>query len=140
MSTPQQQELTRTLEMVQRRAAQYVLRSYRKQASVTDMLHTLKWDTLEQRRLKARAVMTYRIVHKQVRILSDQFIPSTATTRGHSSKFRQIVARTNYYKATFFPSAIPIWSSLSQTIVSSATLDDFKDKIEDIQLETKQLI
>ena len=134
--SPHQQELIKAVDMVQRRAARYVLRSYRKQASVTDMLHTLKWDTLEQRRLKARVVMTYRIVHNQVRIPSDQFIPSTTTTRGHSSKFRQIVTRTNYYKATFFPSAIPLWNSLSSAIVSSPTLDDFKDKIKDINLKT----
>ena len=82
--------------------------------------------------------MTNRIVHNQVRIAGDQFIPSTAIARGHSSKFRQIAARTNYYKATFFPSAIPLWNSLSSAIVSSATLDEFKDKIKDFRLEPKQ--
>ena len=39
--------------------------------SPTDMLQTLKWETLEQRQLKPLVVMGYRIVHGLVGIPSD---------------------------------------------------------------------
>ena len=85
--SPHQKELKYVLEMVQRRAARYVLHRHQRLDSVDDMLRRLKWDTLEQRRLKARAVMGYRIVHGLVMIPADQLIPTTVNTRGHAMKF-----------------------------------------------------
>ena len=49
------------LEMVQHRAARYVLNCYERSASVTEMLKQLDWETLELRRKKARLIMLYKI-------------------------------------------------------------------------------
>ena len=84
-----------------------------------DMLNTLSWETLEERRLKARVTMGYRIIHGLVKIPDTQLIPVTVNTRGNTMKFKQIAARTNYYKSTFFPAMIPLWNSLPATIVSA---------------------
>ena len=103
--------------------------------SVTDMLSTLKWESLKQRRQKARVVMAYRILHGLVMIPDDQLFPITVHTRGHSLKFRHLPARTNYYKHTFFPSVIPLWNSLLETAASASTLDDFRLKLADVHLD-----
>ena len=58
--------LESSLQEVQRCEARFVLHRYERKASVTDMFLELKWDTLEQRRLKARTVMMLRILHNLV--------------------------------------------------------------------------
>ena len=44
-------------------------------------------DSLEQRRLKVLVVMAYQIVHDLVKTPSDQFIPTTSSTRMHDIIF-----------------------------------------------------
>ena len=132
--SPHQKDPKYTIERVQRRAARYVTRRYERTDSVTDMLQQLKWDTLEQRRLKARVTMGYRVVHRLVKISDAQLIPTTVCTRGHKQKFKQLPARTNYYKHTFFPSVIPLWNALPDTVASASSLDEFKAKLADVQL------
>ena len=136
--SPHQKELVHNLEMVQRRAARYVMHLYQRTESVTDMLKVLKWETLEQRRLKARVTMGYRIVHGLVMIPANQLVPALDITRGHDRKYQQISARTNYYKGTFFPSFIPLWNSLPQSVASATTLEGFKKKLADVQLHNPQ--
>ena len=92
--------------MVQRHAARYCLHAYTKMESVTAMLQKLKWETLEQRRLKARVVMGYRIVNDLIMIPKDQLIPNTTSTRGHHMKFHKIYAKRNY-SVTRTPSSLP---------------------------------
>ena len=46
---PHQKKYVNQLEMVQRRAASYVLNRYHNRSSVTDMLNHLKWETLAHR-------------------------------------------------------------------------------------------
>ena len=48
------------VEMIQRRAARWVLRRYDRLDSVTDMLSSLKWRSLELRRSDARLCMLYK--------------------------------------------------------------------------------
>ena len=56
------------LEMVQRRAARYVLHHYERTASVKEMLEQLNWETLELRRRKARLTMLYKMLYNLVEI------------------------------------------------------------------------
>ena len=65
------------LEKVQLQAARYVLHEYGEGKSPTNMIHRVKWESIEQRRLTARVVMAYRIVHKLVKIPCDQFITNS---------------------------------------------------------------
>jgi hypothetical protein len=52
----------------QRRAARYACNRHHNTSSVTDMLQTLTWHTLQQRRLKAKLIMFYKIVHHIVAV------------------------------------------------------------------------
>ena len=56
------------IEMVQRRAARWVLGDYSPYSSVSDMLGRLGWRTLEQRRADSRLVLFYKIVHGYVAV------------------------------------------------------------------------
>ena len=64
----------KALEMVQRRAARYVLNRHDRFASVTDMISELKWETLEERRTKQRLAMFYKIHHGLVAVDKDKYI------------------------------------------------------------------
>ena len=123
------------LEKVQWRAARYVLHEYGEGTSPTSMIHRLKWESLEQRRLKACVIMAYRIVHKLVKIPSDQFVPTASSTRRHDMRFHRIYNKTNYYKYSFFPSVIKLWNALPSSVVSASTLEDFKEKLADVHLK-----
>ena len=131
---PHQKGLIQDVEKVQRRAARYVMSNYDQRASVTEMTKELGWETLEQRSMKARVTMCYRIIHQLVAIPSTQFIPTIVSTRGSHIKFIQIQARTNYYKYTFFPAVIPLWNSLPPTVAEAGSLEDFKKGLADVQL------
>ncbi|PIK34500.1 putative RNA-directed DNA polymerase from mobile element jockey-like [Apostichopus japonicus] len=60
---PHQKIHTESLEKVQRRAARFVKNEYSRFSSVSDMLKDLNWDTLENRRFKARLVTIYKETH-----------------------------------------------------------------------------
>ena len=65
------------IEMVQRRAARYACNRYHN----TDMLQTLTWPTLQQRRLKTKLVMFYKIVHHIVAVPTTILIPTDPRIR-----------------------------------------------------------
>ena len=61
------------LAMVQRRAAtwaRYTCNRYHNTSSVTEMLQTLNWPTLEKRRIRTRIILPYKIIHRS---FSDNF-------------------------------------------------------------------
>ena len=81
--SPHQKDLIKKIERTQRRAARYVSRRYERLDSVTAMLKELKWETLEQRRLKARVVLGYRVVHSLVECVAERSKASDLRARGH---------------------------------------------------------
>ena len=59
---------TSNIEKVQRRAARFVFNRYHNMSSPTDMIRQLEWESLEQRRRKARLTMFYKIQHGLVAV------------------------------------------------------------------------
>ena len=77
------------VEAVQRRAARFVTGDYRYNSSVTAMMESLSWETLQHRRQQACAIMMYRIVHAMVAIPASPHLQLLgAATRGHQYKYR----------------------------------------------------
>jgi len=75
----------KALEMVQRRAARFVSGKYCRQASVGAMLQSLGWETLQERRRQAKAVMIYKIINNLVAIDPSPFLHlQNNSTGGHS--------------------------------------------------------
>ena len=97
------------------------------------MMHRLQWETLENRRKKGRVTMLYKIWTDQVAIPSTKLVPTTRVTRGHSAKLQQLLAKKNYVQQSFFPSAIKLWNSLPDVVVSQPSIEDFKEKLKTVK-------
>ena len=93
---PYTQEQKQKLEMVQRRAARFVVRNYSRTASVTNMLVKLRWKTLEERRKNARLEI-YKIINNQVEIPMP-LQRNTYTHSENSETFRVPFAKHDFYK------------------------------------------
>jgi hypothetical protein len=78
---PHTAEHCNKIEMVQRRAARYACNRYHNTSSVTDMLQTLTWPSLQQRRLKTKLIMFYKIVHHIVAVPTTILIPTDPRIR-----------------------------------------------------------
>ena len=119
------------LEGVQRRAARFVTNDYNYTSSITAMMRALEWESLQQRRQEAKAVMMYRIVNSLVDIPPQHHLhqQGTAVTRGHQSRFMVPYSRTDTHRTAFFPSAIRLWNQLPESLVNASSLDVFKTGI-----------
>ncbi len=136
---PHFQNHQHNLEMVQRRAARWVCQQYDRKASVTKMLQTLSWETLEARRAKMRILMLYKIVHQLVAISSAQLTPrSTVARQNHPYTFVQLHAKQSYHLHSFYPWTIPLWNALPCSIMETSSLDAFKAQLAQLQLPPLQ--
>jgi len=118
------------LKTVQLRAARFISGNYRRQASVGAMLQSLGWETLQQRRRQAKAVMMYKIINNLVAIDSSPFLHLQNTaTRGHCMRFLQPHCRAQTLRESFFPTAIYTWNQLPATLVAMPTLEGFKTRV-----------
>ena len=127
---PHTVEQTSKIEMVQRRAARYVCNRYHNISSPTDMINTLNWPTLQERRTRTRLIMFYKIVHQIVAIPSAILIPSDSRTRkNHNYTFRHISTKKDTYKYSFFPYTITQWNLLPMQTVAVATVDTFREQL-----------
>ena len=115
------------IEMVQRRAARYACNRYHNTSSVNSMLTTLQWPTLQERRLKYRLTMFYKIVHQLIAIPTSILLPTDHRTRkNHDFTFRQMTVLKDSYKFSSFPYTIIQWNSLPANVVNATTLDAFR--------------
>ena len=92
------------------------------------MMKALEWEI--QRRQKVKAVVMYRIVNSLVDIPTEPHLhPQGAATRGHQSRFKIPVSRTDTHTTAFIPSGIRLWNQLPESIVNAPSLDVFKTGI-----------
>ena len=107
------------IEMVQRRAARYACNQYHNTSSVTDMIDNLNWPTLQQRRLKTKIIMFYKVVHQIIAVPSTILTPTDSRTRqAHPYTYRHLQASKDSYKYSFFPNTIIHWNHLPHNIVA----------------------
>ena len=126
------------LEMIQRRAVRYVLHRHHNTSSVTNMLQSLGWRSLADRRKDAKLCMLYKISNDLVGIPANKYlIPSnTVTRKQHSLSYVIPHSRCNYHLYSFFPNTIRLWNSLPQHIVNKNSLDSFKSNIQTFHYST----
>ena len=130
---PHTKENKEKIEKVQRRAARFVTNNYHQTSSVTEMINSLQWETLENRRTQANLIMYYRVSHRIIAIPYTYLPPSmpkTYSSRHHNKYAFQIPqCRINSFKFSFFPRTTPIWNALPNTVVSAITLENFKQEL-----------
>ena len=129
---PYEAKLIHQIEKVQRRAARFILNRYHNTSSVTDMVESLKWTSLERRRKNSRLAVFYKMTNNIIccEDLTSQLMPNTRSRRtGSTKQYRRLSPRTNYWGESFLPRTIRDWNDLPQTAVDAATLDTFVSRV-----------
>ena len=104
--------LRECVELFQRRAARFVTGRYGRHASVTDMLHELKWESLERRRRSFREALLKKFMEPVFAEDCREILlrPTYISRVDREDKIREIRARTEAYKKSFFPRTICDWN------------------------------
>ena len=104
------------------------MNNFNSYASVSEMIATLGWPTLEQRRKTLRTIMMYKTVNNLVEVPTDGIlIPSELRLRGHAKKFLQPQCRVSAFLYSFFPQGIQVWNHLPQELTESENLKLFRE-------------
>ena len=119
------------VEMIQRRATRFVLNRYHNTSSVGEMLQTLGWETLQERRAKCSVVFMYKILNQMIAVpATPYFVPAYDATRGlRVHKLLTVQGRTDYHRASYFVRVIPLWNRLPDDIAGAPSINTFKEKL-----------
>ena len=134
----------RSLEAVQRRAARWTLQNYSREASVTDMLNTLEWRPLQERRCINRLTMFYKTVHLKTACIIPQWFPPTthayASRASHQLQYGSPNTNSDTYRLSFFPRTVRTWNILPVDIVLSPSQDIFKNQLQQCFLDGRMFM
>ena len=128
---PHSQDQIMKLEMVQRRAARFTLGDYHPRHSVTQMLHSLNWQTLYERRAHLKVTMLYRIIHGLIAIPPEPpyIYPVTRSSGRRQGHYRQQLCRISSFQNSFFPSVTCLWNQLPTSATTAPSLEHFKRQL-----------
>ena len=115
------------IERVQPRAAHYVYNTYSRYSSVTAMLQSLDWETLESCRFNMRLCIIYKAYYNLAMFsLLDYATPVTVQTQGKNIKFILPHCGKDVFKHSFLPATLRGWNTLPQSAVEATSLELFK--------------
>ena len=127
------------VEKVQRTAARWTCRRWMHTSIVDDMLDELEWPSLETRREQSSLTVFYKIPSGTVSLDKDKYLtpaPNLRRTRAsHESRYTRYFAYSDVLKNSFFPRTIPMWNSLTSSVVTSKTIEEGKAQISIIGSE-----
>lgn len=120
--------------MVQRRAARFTTNRYHNTSSVTDMLSSLNWESLESRRQKLQLALLFKIINELVAIDPEPYLtPAKTMPRSpHTRRFLPYSTSTDSYRYSFFPRSIPLWNSLPASVAEAPSLVSFKSGLSNL--------
>ena len=109
------------IEMVQRRAARYVKRDYQRTTSVTSLLDSLHWQSLQDRRRNAHLLHFFKALHGYQglsQIVNDLPRPTRLTRSSCVDvvAFSQLPCRTDVFKFSFLPPTDIDWNFLDTEV------------------------
>ena len=99
---PTQESNKDKIKKVQRRAARFVLNSFRRKASVSEMLHALDWQSLNSQRQDQCLVLFYKIINGLASVETEDILMPELTpvqgriTASNSNTSRQIVINIGF--------------------------------------------
>ena len=117
------------IEIVRRRAARFVYKYYHF-VSISSILESLGWPTLQARRNYLKLILTYKILKTMITIPPNNFTPVSFNTRGYQSYFQCLQTTCDSYRFSFFPSAIRLWNCLPTDIASIDDFNEFNMKLQ----------
>jgi hypothetical protein len=117
-----------SLEMVQRRAARFVKRDYRRTTSASSLTDGLGWSTLSSRRKSSRLCSFYKAYNRLSPISLDHLVQPSRSTRSSvdGSCFLTLSSHTDVYKYSFFTRTIIDWNALSSDQRLKTSIDAFR--------------
>ena len=121
----------RQVEAVQRKAARFVTSDWGRYSSVTDMVKSLEWHTLQERRLVRRLSIFYQVLHGNTAVQLPNYVTQQNRPRPHPFQYSSIQASKLCYTDSFWPRTILSWNPLPLDIVSAKSVDHFKDSMWD---------
>ena len=127
---PHTKQSINKLEQVQRRACRFVCGRYRRTESVTEMMGQTKWPTLEERRCRQKATIFFKGQREEIAIP----INTTRENPRKKNVYTQPPSRIDAHRTSFFPSGIKLWNGLPNNIKQSATILEFKSKLENFPI------
>ena len=112
------------LEKVQRRAARFTSNDFKRTSSVTVMLQTLGWGTLEHRRRNRRIQMLNKIICNETGIPKESYTkPGPSRTRSsNNNKLAVYSAKSEDFKNSFFPRTIRDWNATTQAEINTISI------------------
>jgi hypothetical protein len=127
---PVSKENKKHLEMVQRRAARFVLSDYGRKSSVNNMLKNLNWNTLEQRRENQRLCVLHKIIHGGFELDINRYTTKKVDRprRTHDQQYQSNsnFVSTSQFSTSYFPLTISSWNQLPQSTVNIIETNAFK--------------
>ena len=126
-----QREIDR-LEKIQRRAARFVTNNYRRECGLTStqLIDSLGWDSLQERRKTARLCMLYKAINREVALSIDMLCRPDKRTRGSTQNFRTIQTKKRPFANSFFIRTIPDWNKLPSDVKLAPTFTAFKARLK----------
>jgi hypothetical protein len=136
---PHYAEDIEALEKVQKRAARWVSNRHRRTSHISEILDSLNWTPLEERRRKTRLETLYKH-HKGLVHIESPYLPqrkeadgrSMKTRSTHSEEYQEMTHPRLYRQKAFFPRTIVDWNKLPEEAVTAETLDLFKSRLSTI--------
>ena len=126
---PYQQTSIHKLEMLLHHAARFLLNKLwrrNRRDSITHMLITLKWPSLENCRRHLCLTLLFKFINKMIHIPT-QYLPAPSPiATNHNQKLMQLYTRMNRYLYSSLPRTIPDWNNLNVEDLSNCNLDSFK--------------
>ena len=115
---------------VQGTAARWTCRRWRNTSIVGNILDELEWPSLGARREQSSLTFFNKIHSGTVSLDKDKYLTPAANIRrtraSHESQYTRFLAYSEALKKSFFPRTIPVLNSLSSSVVSSKTTEEFK--------------
>ena len=120
-----------SIERIQRQAARFVTNTYDRESSVTQLLNSLGWNTLQARREAHRLTCFHKMLSNKLDIdyLSHTKPKLSRSRRGHSHQFDVPSSRLEVHRSSFFPRTIKAWNELPPAIITQSNPAKFKEML-----------
>ena len=128
--------LRQSLEAEQNRAARFVVGDFRRSSSIGAILNQLQWQSLAERRARARVVMIYKILNDLVSMPRDflAMSPAPSVTRGAAHKLLIPQARTDTYRTGFVVSSSMLWNRLPPAVTQAGSINSLRGQLALVSL------